>query len=137
MTEPVSAQTTAAIESAIHIGEKLLASKRRLAAAVALLQFLERSFAAEIDGGKEIPGANAVDFLVPFIVDDVRPFLAALGDPRQPAFIDPGALLERVAQITAHRACCGTEHDPANGKLHGLCVVCGVPWPCSYAGAAP
>ena len=45
--------------------------------------------------------------------------------------------LERVAQITAHRACCGTEHDPANGKIHGYCVVCGVPWPCEYAGTPP
>jgi hypothetical protein len=48
--------------------------------------------------------------------------------------VDSGALLERTAQIAAHRACCGTEHDPANGKLHGCCVVCGVPWPCEYAG---
>lgn len=47
----------------------------------------------------------------------------------------PEAVAERVAQITAHRACCGTEHDPANGKIHGLCVVCGVPWPCEYAGS--
>jgi hypothetical protein len=44
---------------------------------------------------------------------------------------------ERVAQLIAHRACCGSEHDPANGKLHGCCVVCGVPWPCSYAGVPP
>lgn len=43
---------------------------------------------------------------------------------------------ERVAQLAAHRACCGVEHDPQNGKLHGCCVVCGVPWPCEYAGAA-
>lgn len=41
---------------------------------------------------------------------------------------------ERTAQIAAHRACCGVEHDPRNGKLHGYCVVCGVPWPCEYAG---
>jgi len=46
-------------------------------------------------------------------------------------------LSERVAQLTAHRACCGTEHDPVNGKLHGYCVVCGVPWPCEYAGKPP
>jgi hypothetical protein len=38
-----------------------------------------------------------------------------------------------VAAAMAHRACCGTEHDPANGKLHGCCVVCGVPWPCDTA----
>jgi len=44
---------------------------------------------------------------------------------------------ERVAQLIAHRACCGTEHDPENGKLHGYCVVCGVPWPCDYAGKPP
>lgn len=44
------------------------------------------------------------------------------------------ALLERVAQLLAHRACISAEHDPSNGKLHGYCVVCGVPWPCEYAG---
>ncbi len=38
-----------------------------------------------------------------------------------------------VAGALAHRACCGTEHDAANGKLHGFCVVCGVPWPCDPA----
>ena len=41
---------------------------------------------------------------------------------------------ERVAVITAHRVCCGSEHDPANAKLHGYCIVCGVPFPCEYAG---
>ena len=44
---------------------------------------------------------------------------------------------ERVVQLITHRACCGTEHDPANGKLHGHCIVCGVPWPCEYAGKPP
>lgn len=43
------------------------------------------------------------------------------------------AYSERVAQLTAHRVCCGTEHDPTNGKLHGCCVVCGVGWPCDVA----
>lgn len=38
-----------------------------------------------------------------------------------------------VAAALAHRACCGTEHDAQNGKLHGYCVVCGVPWPCETA----
>ncbi len=38
-----------------------------------------------------------------------------------------------VAAAIAHRGCCGTEHDPPNGKLHGYCVVCGVPWPCETA----
>jgi DNA-binding CsgD family transcriptional regulator len=47
------------------------------------------------------------------------------------------ALLERTAQIAAHRVCCGTEHDPVNGKLHGYCIVCGIPWPCEYAGKPP
>lgn len=57
-----------------------------------------------------------------------------------PLFVTAGDLLEvkeRTAQIAAHRACCGTEHDPANGKLHGCCIVCGVAWPCEYAGKAP
>jgi hypothetical protein len=47
------------------------------------------------------------------------------------------ATTERVAQLTAHRACIGAEHNPAQGKLHGYCVVCGVPWPCEYAGISP
>ena len=50
---------------------------------------------------------------------------------------EPVADPERIAQLIAHRACCGVEHDPQNGKLHGLCVVCGVPWPCAYAGSPP
>lgn len=47
------------------------------------------------------------------------------------------ALQERVAQLLAHRACHGAEHDPLNGKIHGYCVVCGVPWPCEAAKLAP
>jgi len=47
------------------------------------------------------------------------------------------ALVERAAQCIAHRACCGSEHDPLHGKLHGYCVVCGVPWPCEYVGPLP
>ena len=39
----------------------------------------------------------------------------------------------RIASAIAHRACCGSEHDPLNGKLHGYCVVCGVEWPCDTA----
>jgi hypothetical protein len=38
-----------------------------------------------------------------------------------------------LASALAHRACCGTEHDPSQGKLHGCCVVCGVEWPCETA----
>jgi hypothetical protein len=38
-----------------------------------------------------------------------------------------------VAAAMAHRACCSSEHDPQQGKLHGYCVVCGVPWPCETA----
>ena len=43
---------------------------------------------------------------------------------------------ERVAQLIAHRACCGNEHDGIS-KFHGYCVVCGVVWPCEYAGVPP
>ena len=46
---------------------------------------------------------------------------------------EEGDLLNRTASCLAHRACCGTEHEPLNGKLHGHCVVCGVPWPCDTA----
>ena len=44
---------------------------------------------------------------------------------------------ERIAQLIAHRACCSSEHDLSVGKLHSYCVVCGVPWPCEYAGTPP
>lgn len=27
----------------------------------------------------------------------------------------------------------GTQHDPANGLLHGYCARCRVPWPCEYS----
>lgn len=40
---------------------------------------------------------------------------------------------ERVSQLLAHRACGSEEHDPQNGKIHGCCVVCLVPWPCEFA----
>ena len=46
-------------------------------------------------------------------------------------------LIERIAQITAHRVCIGIEHNPQEGKLHGHCVVCGIPFPCEYAGKLP
>jgi len=48
-----------------------------------------------------------------------------------------GNLIERTAQTIAHRACCGGEHNPQEGKLHGYCVVCGLPWPCAYVGELP
>lgn len=38
-----------------------------------------------------------------------------------------------LATALAHRVCGGEEHDPQNGKLHGCCVVCLVPWPCETA----
>ena len=50
---------------------------------------------------------------------------------------DDGGLKERVAQITAHRACHNQEQDLPNGKVAGYCIVCGVPWPCQYAGRHP
>lgn len=40
---------------------------------------------------------------------------------------------ERVAQLTAHRACFNEEHDPEHGRISGFCVVCGLPWPCPTA----
>jgi len=54
-------------------------------------------------------------------------------ESREPAMPNP----ERIAQMVAHRACHSAEHDPENGKIHGWCIVCGVPWPCSYAGPQP
>ena len=48
------------------------------------------------------------------------------------------SLLRERAAPSGHRACTNEEHDPAQGKLAGFCVVCGVPWPCgTSARAAP
>lgn len=63
--------------------------------------------------------------------------LAAISPDRPaPAAAPPcpdAGLAERIAQLTAHRACGNQEHDAANGKLAGFCVVCQVPWPCEIA----
>ena len=37
------------------------------------------------------------------------------------------------AVVAAHRSCNSEEHDPSQGRVHGYCMVCGVPWPCAYA----
>jgi hypothetical protein len=42
---------------------------------------------------------------------------------------------EMIAAAIAHRACCGVEHNTLQGKIHGFCIVCGVPWPCRTAKA--
>lgn len=65
--------------------------------------------------------------------ETVEALMAEIKELREAGAVDP----ERLAQMIAHRACCGTEHDPATGKLHGCCVVCGVPWPCDYVGRHP
>lgn len=49
------------------------------------------------------------------------------------AKVDSAKLAETMAIIQSHRACCGSEHNPQIGKLHGYCVVCGMPWPCETA----
>lgn len=73
-----------------------------------------------------------------FISPEVRSALEELLERRELAERwDTATVLERVAQMTAHRACHAAEHDPANGKIHGFCIVCGVPWPCDYVGLAP
>jgi hypothetical protein len=64
---------------------------------------------------------------------DVKRVLMALAESQRRVAALEGAQGERVAQLVAHRACLGTEHDPASGKIHGYCVVCGVPWPCDIA----
>lgn len=38
-----------------------------------------------------------------------------------------------IAAATAHRACHSAEHNPEQGRLHGYCIVCGIPWPCETA----
>ena len=62
---------------------------------------------------------------------------AAISYLEQSEVMGEDKLVNRVAQCIAHRACCGSEHNPQEGKLHGYCVVCGVPWPCEYVGEKP
>lgn len=50
---------------------------------------------------------------------------------------DSEGLLERTAQISAHRVITSPEHAPWNGLAHGDCIVCRIPWPCEYAGKPP
>lgn len=38
-----------------------------------------------------------------------------------------------IASCTSHRACHSAEHNPEEGRIHGYCIVCGVPWPCEPA----
>jgi len=33
----------------------------------------------------------------------------------------------------AHVPVTGTQHDPANGLIHGYCERCRTPWPCDYS----
>jgi hypothetical protein len=61
---------------------------------------------------------------------DCEPWLTAYRPHITPLYARPDP---ETAAALAHRVCCGTEHDPSNGKLHGYCVVCGVPWPCETA----
>jgi len=66
--------------------------------------------------------------------DALEPIPAEMGTVLvSDALVDP----ERLAQIMAHRACIGAEHNPQQGKLHGCCVICGDTWPCPYAGPVP
>jgi len=56
-----------------------------------------------------------------------------LGENTETVLLDLLAAIERQptrAAFEAHRGCCGTEHDPQQGKLHGeceYCFVCGEP----------
>lgn len=40
---------------------------------------------------------------------------------------------DRLVSALAHRACHSAEHNPKEGRLHGYCIICGVPWPCETA----
>lgn len=47
--------------------------------------------------------------------------------------INGGRKENKQIAALAHRACHSAEHDPLNGRIHGFCVPCGVPWPCETA----
>lgn len=51
------------------------------------------------------------------------------------AFIFSSVHNGNLAAALAHRACGSAEHNPQEGKLHGYCIVCLVPWPCETAQA--
>lgn len=76
-------------------------------------------------------GANHIAGLERYIAEIERGKVEALGMAAE--LEAENARLRETNAATAHRACCGSEHDAQQGKLHGYCVVCGVPWPCDTA----
>ena len=73
-------------------------------------------------------------------VNEIASLRAMLEDAREEGAMTMASgeeLIERTAQLIAHRCCIGAEHNPQQGKLHGFCIVCGEPWPCAYAGKPP
>lgn len=93
--------------------------------------------------GKELDGTPREDISkeLQLLADLLRQACANLEPlrsiPEKKNAAEPQALVERIAVIQAHRATHAAEHDVANGKIHGYCIVCGVPFPCEYVGNPP
>lgn len=51
------------------------------------------------------------------------------------AFVFSSVHNGNLAAVLGHRACGSAEHNPQEGKIHGYCVVCLIPWPCDTAQA--
>ena len=87
--------------------------------------------------GTTVPGRKSALAVRDAYEADLR--LGALKHPAVVPFSEAsirqtGEMLRQVAVLTAHRACHSAEHNPEAGRIHGYCIVCGVPWPCDYAG---
>lgn len=104
-----------------------------------VISVLSRVLSCGLDQGLRgsILDTSAKELQADQLAREIANLLAKLVTAADASGEGKAGLVKRAAQLIAHRVCCGVEHDPANGKLHGYCVVCGVPWPCTYAGTPP
>lgn len=58
----------------------------------------------------------------------LKPYIARLDELKLALF----ELLQSEVWM-AHVPVTGTQHDPANGLLHGYCARCRTDWPCQYS----
>lgn len=81
-----------------------------------------------------VPGAKEIVMDGGAFGGELDPYSPGAQTTKQPTPLHAYRNLgEDVAAAIAHRACCSSEHDPEKGRIHGYCIVCGIPWPCETA----
>lgn len=94
---------------------------------------MSESKGQQVNMGEEIEKSLIYNLTRDARADNVRLLNAALRRAKAEAKEYAWDEAAMRAACAAHRACCGVEADNAQGKIHGCCVVCGVPWPCKTA----